>query len=156
MIEIISKQDGPRREDVAMKRLLQENRGTIGQLKKALTGGGVSAPVIAVPTPEAVRSFGYRRLGRAPGGVAYLRFSRNGRVVTVDTDTGRQVHHLGDLRGAGAGRRFVLATADNGYFAPLDPAVAEALAGLDRLAVADDEAETALKGEIASRLGLDP
>ncbi len=157
MVQIISKRDGPRKEDVAIKRFLQENRGTIGQIKQALTGGGLPArkPSIEAPPPEVTRMFGYRRTEGAREAAPYLRISPNGRVVIADYDTGRQIHHIGDLRGTGTARRLVLATKQNGYFAPLDPDIVAPLASLDASPVPDTQAEDGLKQEIATRLGLD-
>ncbi|CDX61181.1 hypothetical protein LCM4577_14320 [Mesorhizobium sp. LCM 4577] len=43
MVEIISKRDGSRREDVAMKRLIEQNRATITRLADHISGGSYSA-----------------------------------------------------------------------------------------------------------------
>ena len=43
MVEIISKRDGPRREDVQVKRLIEQNRSTIVRLADQISGGGYSA-----------------------------------------------------------------------------------------------------------------
>ncbi|TIX76165.1 MAG: hypothetical protein E5V21_21115, partial [Mesorhizobium sp.] len=40
---IISKRDGPRREDVQVKRLIEQNRSTIVRLADQISGGGYSA-----------------------------------------------------------------------------------------------------------------
>jgi hypothetical protein len=156
MVHIISKRDGPRREDAEIKRFLGDNRATIGRIAQALTGGGIgqSAPVIEAPPPEAVRSHGYRRMGDRRECRPYIRISQNGRVVIVDFETGRQMHHLGDIRGGGSGRRFVLATRQNGFFAPVDPALADLLAPLDGWAVATGDAEDRLKTILLQRLDL--
>src|SRR5439155_20054498 len=57
--------------------------------------------------------------------------SINGRVVSVDRNTGRQLHHIGDIRNRGGAQVFVLATKRNGFFSPVDETIAQALAGLD-------------------------
>ena len=43
MVEIISKRDGPRREDIQVKRLIEQNRSTIVRLADQISGGGYSA-----------------------------------------------------------------------------------------------------------------
>jgi len=83
-----------------------------------------------------------------------VRISPNNRVVVADEDTGRQVHFLGELRRIDGRRRFVLATAENKFFSPLDPDLVAALADLDGTDVAGGAAERALSEGIASRLGF--
>ena len=43
MVEIISKRDGSRREDAAMRRLIEQNRATITRLADHISGGSYSA-----------------------------------------------------------------------------------------------------------------
>lgn len=42
MVEIFSKRDGPRREDVQIKRLIEQNRGVITKLADQLSNGRYS------------------------------------------------------------------------------------------------------------------
>ena len=51
-------------------------------------------------------------------------------------------------------RRFVLATRENGFFAPVDAEVAAALTGLDGMAVGGADGEERLAAEIRQHLGL--
>ena len=138
-----------------MERILRENRGTIERMKHAITGGAARPPTIEPPAPEVARAFGYRRPAGERTVAPYVRLSPNGRVVIADAESGRQLHHLGNLRGSRQAVRFVLASKENGYYAPLDAAVAEPLATLDGMAVSDADAEDCLKKEIAARLGLE-
>ncbi|WP_289016090.1 hypothetical protein [uncultured Methylobacterium sp.] len=155
MVHILSRQDGPRKEDAKIERILHENRGTIDRIKQAITGGAVRPPAIEVPRPEVTQAFGYRRPAGERTVTPYVRLSPNGRVVIADFETGRQLHHLGDLRGSRQALRFVLASKENGYFAPLDASVAEPLAPLDGMVVPDADTEDRLKREIAARLDIE-
>ena len=84
----------------------------------------------------------------------YVRISANDRVVLADGESGRQLHHLGELRRVDGVRAFVLATAANGFFAPLDAGLAARLAGLDGLRLGAELGEDRLAAEIAARLEL--
>jgi len=158
VVEIISKRDGPRREDVRARRLIEENRGTIRKLADHLSGGRFSESQKPKPAPEPepdgriVHAVGTTRpdMQAEP----YVRISPNDRVVLVDFATGRQMHHLGDLRRRDGARRFVLATRENGYFSPVEESLATALADLDGTTL--DRARTArtLADEIGTRLGI--
>ena len=55
MVDIISKRDGPRREDVAARRVLQENRGTIHKMMDHLTGGQLNSQAAKACCPRARR-----------------------------------------------------------------------------------------------------
>jgi hypothetical protein len=78
----------------------------------------------------------------------------NGRVIAVDFNTGRQLHHIGEIRGQGAGRRFLLATQDNGFFTPLAAELQKPLLDLDRRPMPDDAAQEDLAKTIDARLGF--
>jgi hypothetical protein len=77
----------------------------------------------------------------------------NGRVIAVDFNSGRQLHHIGEFRGGGLSRRFVLATAANGFFAALDDQLVVALRDLDGRLTPDESAQEALVLTIDDRLG---
>ena len=158
MVTIISKRDGPRREDAEIKRFLHENRGTIDQMANHLTNGAWQArrKPGAVPEPEARSS---TRVAFATGGAPrpaepYVRISPNDRVVVMDGATGRQLEFIGEIRGSRKARHFVLATGENGFIAPLDDAARHKLADLDGVGTADEDAEDRLKHDISVRLGL--
>jgi hypothetical protein len=158
VVDIISKRDGPRREDLAARDTIRRNRGTIDRLMNQLTGGGLKAraQAEAAATPVAAGLIIHHGKATDPGETVrpYLRISVNGRVVVVDEATSRQLHFLGEIRGRGDARRFVLATRANGFFACLEDELQPLLAELDGAALADEEAEAALAAAIRTRLGL--
>jgi hypothetical protein len=157
MVQILSKQDGPGKQEAEFKRFVKQNRGTIDQIANALTGGGLARAQKASPivVPEASVTHGFRTSGTQRETAPYIRISPNGRVVITDYETGSQLHHLGDLRGSRQKRRFVLATKENGYFDPLSEDLQAKLLALNGIGIADEEAEDRLKGEIATQLGFD-
>jgi hypothetical protein len=53
LVDIISKRDGPRREDVPLKQLIQQNRGIITRLADQISGGGYSASKRQRSEPQA-------------------------------------------------------------------------------------------------------
>ena len=159
MVDIISKSEFPRREDERARQLIGANRKVIEGLADRLTQGGYSQAKAAKaerargPEPEGliIHDIGAGR--RTDAVRPYVRISPNNRVVVADEDTGRQVHFLGELRRIDGRRRFVLATAENKFFSPLDPDLVAALADLDGTDVAGGGAERALAEGIAARLG---
>ena len=56
MVDIISRKDGPRREDAAAKRMIDANRATITHLADRLTQGGYSAGIAAKKAAAAPRA----------------------------------------------------------------------------------------------------
>lgn len=159
MVEIFSKRDGPRREDVAARRLIDQNRTTIERLANHLSGGDYKAS-LKPPAPPQPSGFilhdmsGGARADSPPS--PYVRISLNDRVVLVDGETGKQMHHLGEVRDNGpASRMFVLATRENNFHFPLDEDLCRKLADIDRKTVSDTYSEEDLAAEIGERLGLD-
>lgn len=157
MVEIISKPRGPRREDVQARQLIERNRGTIQRLADQLTGG--ARPISRARDPTGPRPEGtiIHVLGQAPASdqpQPYVRISPNDRVILADADSGRQLHHLGELRRVDGERRFVLATRENGFFAPLDAQVGTVLADLDGARLGQGYDEERLTAAIRERLGV--
>ena len=156
MVDIISKRDGPRREDVAAKKVLQENRGTIHKMMDHLTGGQLRSLRQPAPAPEAEGLIIHT--GRATDArdqvSPYIRISVNGRVVVADRETSRQLHFLGELRGPRRGQRFVLATKENGFFALVEDHLKELLDEFDGREISRDFAEEDLIEALTERLGL--
>ena len=161
MVEIFSRGDGPRPQDVRLKAFLDQNRATITKIADHLTLGrysaGKAANAVAPELPE-------RTIVHAVGGLEPVRRGKprpavratvNGRVVVVDDNSGRQLHHLGEIRRRAGEIVFVLACAENGFSAPLADEILERLADLDQALLAPDGGEDALVGEIASRLGFE-
>jgi len=154
MVEIISKSNGPRREDAAAKQFIRENAGTINKIARQLSGGRISAPADAGTLPLAPH---FKRGPAAPSRDAekkpYVKISLNGRVIAVDFNSGRQIHHIGEIRGQGPTRRFLLATRENRFFTPLADDLLALLRDLDGAATPDEAAEESLVQTIDSRLG---
>jgi len=158
MVHIISKRDGPRREDAEIKGFLDRNRSTIDGLANRLTGGAWSEmrnPKPA-PTPEPSGTLWFTPPSRPQEAAPYVRISLNGRVVVADLSSGRQLQFLGAITGRGPERHFALATRDNGFFEPIEEGAGQALGDLDGVLLPDGEAEDLLKQEIVARLGLAP
>ncbi|RAI04284.1 hypothetical protein DLJ53_07525 [Acuticoccus sediminis] len=157
MVTIISKSDGPRRDDVAAKRFIEQNRSTITRLADHLTQGAYSANRAAEQARVLVEppSAGG---GRAPvsidNPVPYVKLSPNGRVLLVDLNTARQLEFLGEVRRRDGRSAFVLASAANGFISALDEDTAARLADLDGMLAEGREGSEALKHEIARKLGL--
>ena len=157
MVTIISKQDGPSKSEAELKHHLKQNRGTIEGMVGALKHGPMAhlAKKQQVEVPQASgKSVFYKNTSSEGDAKPYVRVSMNGRVVLIDYETGSQLHHLGDVRGKGAAATFALATKANGFFAPVEPEIAEALTALDGRAVGDRDAEEAFKTEVTTALGL--
>lgn len=157
MVDIISKRDGPRREDVEAKRLIEANRGTIERLADRFSNGAYSARKTAATAegaaPAGVIIHTARRTTLSGTPRPFVRIAINGRVSVVDANSGRQLHHVGDLRRQDKGQCFRLATRENGFFSPVDSEVAAALSDLDGQAV-DRTSETQFTTDIAARLGF--
>ncbi|WP_192246985.1 hypothetical protein [Mesorhizobium silamurunense] len=156
MVEIISKRDGPRREDVQVKRLIEQNRSTIVRLADQISGGGYSASRMPRQQPKAEGLIIHVGGGTATVAEAKpsIQVTINGRVISKDQDTGRQLHHIGDIRNRGGEQIFVLATKQNGYFAPVDETVAAKLADMDGSRVTATYSEEQLAGDIGAKLGI--
>jgi hypothetical protein len=157
MAHIISKRDGPHREEAAAKDFIQKNRTKINALANHLTGGRwqeLRNPAPA-PQPQPSGKLWYTPPARPREAEPYVRISLNGRVVIADLASGRQLHFVGELRGKGQSRYFALATRENGVFEPLDDGLCKVLADLEGAGVPDEVSEEHLERIIAGRLGLD-
>ena len=154
MVEIISKSNGPRREEAAAKHFIRENAGAINKIAQQLSGGRMRplSHAEAIPGPLPLKR-GPTAPSRDAEKKPYVKVSLNGRVIAVDFNNGRQLHHFGEVRGQGATRRFLLATRENRFFTPLDDDLLALLRDLDGAATPDDAAEERLVQEIGARLG---
>ena len=157
MVEIISKRDGPRREDVQVKRLIEQNRSTIVRLADQISGGGYSASKKPRQQPKAEGLIIHVGGSAATAAEASpsIRVTMNGRVISKDQNTGRQLHHIGDVRNRNGEQIFVLATKQNGFFSPVDETIVEALAGLDGSRLTATYTEEQLAADIGAKLGID-
>lgn len=157
MVDIISKRSGPRREDVAAKRLIDNNRSTIEGLANQLSGGNYAA-MRRPPEPPQPDGLILHDLAGARATETkyqpYVRISLNGRVVIVDGETSKQLHFIGEIRNGPESREFVLATRDNKFFSPLDEDLCLRLADIDHKIIDAGWSEEDLADEIAKRLDL--
>jgi hypothetical protein len=155
MIDIVSKRTGPRPEDERARRLIEANRPTIEKLADRLTNGAWSArkqPAPTTPEPQGLIIHTARATARTAPARPFVRVAVNGRVSVVDLDTGVQMHHLGDVRRQDGRSRFRLATRANGFFSPVDPEIAAALADLDGHVLDGRDGERVLVEAIGDRL----
>lgn len=156
MVEIISRRDGPRREDAQVKRLIEQNRPTIERIADQISGGGYSASRQPRRKPQAkgliIHTGSGSKTAAEPN--PSIRITLNGRVVSVDQNTGRQLHHIGDIRHRDGEQVFVLATKQNGFFAPVEDGVAHALLDLDGARLDTALTEDRLAAEIGQKLGI--
>ncbi|RFB80527.1 hypothetical protein [Methylovirgula sp. 4M-Z18] len=156
MVEIISKRDGLRREDVQVKKLIEQNRATIVRLADQISGGGYSASKKPRQQPKAEGLIIHVGGSTAPAVEAKpsIQVTMNGRVISKDQNTGRQLHHIGDIRSRGGEQIFVLATKQNGFFAPVDEIIATELAKLDGARLTSTYSEDQLAADIGAKLGI--
>lgn len=158
MVEIISRRDGPRREDSEIGRLISQNRDTITKLADVISSGRFSASKQPISTPQA-EGLIFHFVG-SPGETQAIvaepeiRVAVNGRVIAVDAASRRQLCHFGDIRDVGGMKVFRLATAENGFIAPLDDDRKQALADLDGVTVGASYDDAALVADIARRLDI--
>ncbi|MDI9847824.1 hypothetical protein QM467_07125 [Rhodoblastus sp. 17X3] len=156
MVEIIVKSDGPRREDVPLKRFLRENRSTITRLADHLSNGNYSASKVQQEKPQAENHI----IMVGGGGFAAaeicarVRSTRNGRVIAVDENSGKQLHHIGQIARKYNDTLFLLVTKANGFFAPVDDEIAGSLSDLDGTPIRSEKDEEEIVAEIGRRLGM--
>ncbi len=157
-MDIHTKHSGPRAEDRQAKEHLQRNWGTIEKLADTLSGGKYSADKArkAAPPPQARGTIfvdqSRPRASDAPQ--PYLRISVNGRVVVADMNSGVQLHFLGQMRRVNGEVRFVIATAGNGFFTPLDAELHGRIADLADRCIGRTYTEEDLETDLKTRLGM--
>lgn len=161
MVDIISRRDGPRREDERAKRLISENRAAITHLADRLTQGGYSAQKAARaeaakgPQPEGklIHDLAQGAARAADNGDLRVKISLNNRVVAYDGGSGRQHHLLGEIRRQDGLRYFALAVPANGFLSGLPPDVLAPIEELDGQIIDAACPESLLAQELAERLG---
>jgi len=160
MVEIISKRDGPRREDVQARRLIEQNRNVITKLADHLSGGRYSESKKPKLAPQAEGLIIHIGGGPAPSlqpePEPRIRVTSNGRVIVVDVNSGRQLQHFGNIHEVNGARIFALATTDKGFIAPIDDATLEALADLDGVCLGPFYDGPELAADIGIRLDIPP
>lgn len=156
MVDIISKRDGPRREDAEIRQFLGQNRSIITRLADQISNGQYSRSKRPKPTPQPeglIIHIGDRPAAE-PELQPRIRITANGRAIAVDTVSSRQLVHFGDIRQTGSVRTFVLATAANGYVAPLDGETVDALADIDGVLIGPSYDAGELAADIGRRLDI--
>lgn len=158
MVEVFSKQDGPRREDAHIRQILAQNKGIITKLADQLSNGRYSRSKMPRQEPQAEGLIIHIGGGTVaePDPEPCIRVTPNGRVVAVDVHSGRQLLHFGDIRDEGGGKSFRLAIKANRYIAPLDDDIAEALAEMDGVALGHAYHAGDLAADIGRRLEIAP
>lgn len=160
MVDIFSKREGPRREDVAAKRILRENRATIHKLADQISGGEFSrsraarAKATEEPKPEGLSIHIMGNTAAPTEPEPAVRVSLNGRVIVVDANTGKQLLLLGQMRVQNGQRYFVLATEENGYVSPLADETGQLLADLNGIVIETGDIEDKFVNVIKERLDL--
>jgi hypothetical protein len=157
-LDIYSKHSGPRAEDQQARQHLQRNWGTIEKLADTLSGGKYSADKAkkAAPPPQAKGTIFVDQSRPCMAGAPqpYLRISVNGRVVVADMTSGVQLHFLGQIRRISGEVRFVIATAENGFFTPLDADMHDKIADLADRCIVRNYTEEDLETDLKTRLGM--
>ncbi|MDX5349256.1 MAG: hypothetical protein LPJ95_00920 [Paracoccaceae bacterium] len=161
MVDIISRRDGPRREDERAQRLIGQNRAAITQIADRLTQGAYSAQkaaratATAEPQPEGklIHDLGGGGVASADSGDLRIKISLNNRVVAYDGGSGRQVHLLGEIRKQDGTRYFALALTANGFLSELPPEVLDRIGELDGQIIDAACPESLLAEELSERLG---
>ncbi|WP_417205178.1 hypothetical protein [Antarctobacter sp.] len=157
-MDIFSKRDGPRLEDVKAKRLLSENVGTIRKLADQISGGGYSqmraneARRKEAPKPDGLIIHDLKARNRVDVPEPYVKVSLNNRVVLVDKSSGLQLQMLGEIRGNFMSKRFVLCTKENGFFSPVDPETRDLIGHLDQAELTESFSDVDLAAELESLL----
>ncbi|WP_240672158.1 hypothetical protein [Tropicibacter alexandrii] len=124
-LDIFSKREGSRSEDVRARKLLSENAGTIRKLADQISNGGFTkmrqdqARRKEEPKPDGLLIYTMSAPKVTDDPDPHVRVSPNGRVVLFDRTSGRQIQLLGQILRTGGSRRFVLATEENGYLSPV-------------------------------------
>lgn len=157
-MDIISKQDGPRREDIQAKRHIRKNWGTITKLADQFSGGAYSASKVKKnQTPQAsgliISDLGAGK-SVATEPKPYLRITLNGRVSVLDLNTGLQMCVLGQISRKNGQDSFLLATKENGFISTLDPDLCGQLSALDGATINDKFSEENLSEQLNALLSL--
>lgn len=159
-MDIISKREGPRPEDVKARKVISENAATIRRLADQISNGGFTkmrqdqARRQEKPQPKGLLIHDLAAPRAAAEPEPYVRLSLNGRVVLADRASGRQIQLLGEFRGGPGARRFVLASAENGFLSPISDEIRAAIGHVDGAALGADLSQDDLARQISVWLGL--
>lgn len=159
-MDIISKSDGPRAEDVKAKRMISQNLPAIRKLADQISNGGftrmrqMQAERNKKPEAEGLLIFDMKARLRNDVPEPYIKISVNNRVVLADKASGRQIQLIGEIRGSSLSRKLTLATKENGFISPLDPEALEAIGHLEGLEINHEFTESDLSKTLECLLGL--
>lgn len=159
-MDIFSKRDGPRLEDVKAKRMLTENAGTIRKLADQISNGGYTkmrtdaARRNEKPKPDGLIIHDLKSHSRADVAEPYVKISVNNRVVLVDKSSGLQLQMLGEIRGNFLSKKFRLASKENGFYSPVDDETSAQIGNLDNVDITQDFTESDLAEELEKLLGI--
>lgn len=159
-MDIFSKKDGPRAEDVKAKRMISENMPAIRKLADQISNGGYTrmrqeqAQRKQEPQAEGKLIFDMKARAHSEVPDPYIKISLNNRVVMVDRNTARQLHLLGEIRGNFISKKLALATKENGFFSPLDEDIADLIGHLDGVEITRDFTDADLAAKLEELLGL--
>ncbi len=160
-MDIFSKRDGPRREDVRAKRLISENAGTIRRLADQISNGGFTkmrqdqARRKEEPKLDGLLIYTMSAPARSNDTDPYVRLSLNGRVVLTDSISGRQIQLLGEIRNKFGSKRFVLASEENGFISPVSDEIREQLSQFDDVELSAGFTENDIVRKFGECLGLE-
>ena len=158
MTSRFSKREGLRKEDLPYYKLVEKNRPVIRGLMNHLTGGALSRAK-SRPADEADESTKSFYIGKATNahapGRPIVHISFNNRVLVIDDVHNKQLLHLGNLVRAAEGTKFLLATKENDFFAPVAETIQEVLKDLDGSILSEQFTQDRFVSEITARLSLD-
>lgn len=159
-MDIFSKRDGPRPEDVRARKHISQNAGTIRKLADQISNGGFTkmrqdqARRKEQPKPEGLLIYTMSAPARDDSPDPYVRLSLNGRVVLADRNTGRQIQLLGEIRNRAGSKHFVLASEENGYISPVSDELRDVLAQYDNTQIGPAFTEEDVVRTFGKCLGL--
>lgn len=159
-MDIFSKREGPRAEDVKARRLISQNMPVIRQLADQISDGGYTrmqqqkAQRLEKPKAEGLLIHDLKARVRNDVPEPYVKVSLNNRVVLADKASGLQLQMLGEIRGNFMSRKLVLATTENGFLSPIDDDMRAAIGHLEGTEITRDFSETDLAAALETLLGL--
>ena len=160
MVDIISKRKGPRREDVAAKRMINDNWSTISRLADQISSGGYSKSRKAIADskkePE-LDNLNIHILGDTSKEIEpdpIVQVSRNNRVIIMDARSGKQLQYLGEMRFQARQKYFALAIKANNFLTTVDEETELKLADLNGVIIESDKIQESFIQVIKDRLEL--
>lgn len=159
-MDIFSKSDGPREEDVRARRMIKQNAPVIRKLADQLSNGGFTrmqqqqAQRREEPAASGLIFHDMKARATSDEPAPYVKVSLNNRVVLVDGNSGRQLQMLGEIRGNFMSKTFVPATKENGFLSPIDDEIRSAIGHLENVEMTSEFTEKDLAQALEESLGL--